>query len=143
MMLKRKQIIYLTSINFFLIWHISKKFDWTITYFNKRQWEVVLAAVLRIAVLRSSHPEVFFEKGVLKICSKFTGEHPCRSSICFATLLKLQFGMGVFLQIGCIFSEHLYLRTPLQGYFCVLNIFTINKFHKVYCFSNSEDFSPT
>ena len=27
---------------------------------------------------RSSHPEVFYEKGVLKICSKFTGEQPCR-----------------------------------------------------------------
>ena len=26
---------------------------------------------------RSSHPEVFLGKGVLKICSKFTGEHPC------------------------------------------------------------------
>ena len=30
---------------------------------------------------RSSHPEVFLLKGVLKICSKFTGEHPCRSII--------------------------------------------------------------
>ena len=25
----------------------------------------------------SSHSEVFLGKGVLKICSKFTGEHPC------------------------------------------------------------------
>ena len=30
--------------------------------------------------LRSSHPEVFLGKGVQKICSKFTGEHPCRSA---------------------------------------------------------------
>ena len=30
---------------------------------------------------RSSHPEVFLRKGVLKVCSKFTGEHPCRSAI--------------------------------------------------------------
>ena len=30
---------------------------------------------------RSSHPEVFLEKGALKICSKFTGEHPCGSAI--------------------------------------------------------------
>ena len=28
---------------------------------------------------RSSHPEVFLGKGVLKICSKFTGEHPSPS----------------------------------------------------------------
>ena len=31
--------------------------------------------------IRSSHPEVFLRKGVLKICSKFTAEHPCRSAI--------------------------------------------------------------
>ena len=30
---------------------------------------------------RSSHPEVFLGKGVLRICSKYTGEHPCRSWI--------------------------------------------------------------
>ena len=32
-------------------------------------------------IVRSSHPEVFPGKGVLKICSKFNGEHPCRSVI--------------------------------------------------------------
>ena len=30
---------------------------------------------------RSSRPEVFLGKGILKICSKFTGEHSCRSLI--------------------------------------------------------------
>ena len=30
---------------------------------------------------RGSHPEVFLVKGVLKICSKFTGEHRYRSVI--------------------------------------------------------------
>ena len=29
----------------------------------------------------SSRPEAFLGKIVLKICSKFTGEHPCRSEI--------------------------------------------------------------
>ena len=28
-------------------------------------------------VIRSSYPEVFLGKGVLKVCSKLTGEHPC------------------------------------------------------------------
>ena len=32
-------------------------------------------------IYRRSHPEVFVGKGVLKIYSKFTGEHPCRSAI--------------------------------------------------------------
>ena len=35
---------------------------------------------------RSSHPELFLLKSVLEKCSKFTGEHPCRSVI----LIKLQ-----------------------------------------------------
>ena len=30
---------------------------------------------------RSSRPEVFLSKGALKICSKFTGGHLCRSTI--------------------------------------------------------------
>ena len=30
---------------------------------------------------RSSPPELFLEKDVLKICSKFTGDHSCRSAI--------------------------------------------------------------
>ena len=30
---------------------------------------------------RSSHPEVFLSKSVLRRWSKFTGEHPCRSVI--------------------------------------------------------------
>ena len=31
--------------------------------------------------IRSSRTEVFLKKGALKICSRFTGEHPCRSVI--------------------------------------------------------------
>ena len=34
--------------------------------------------VLLISSGRSSRPEVFLRKGVLKICHKFTGEHPCK-----------------------------------------------------------------
>ena len=38
-------------------------------------------SILNIKRNRSSNPEVFLEKGVLKIYSKFIGEHPCRSAI--------------------------------------------------------------
>ena len=56
----------------------------------------------QIYLFRSSHPELFLRKGVLKVCSKFTGEHLCRSAIlmkclCFATLLISHFVMGVLL----------------------------------------------
>ena len=67
---------------------------------------------------RSSHPEVLLEKGVLKICSKFTWEHPCRSVIS----IKLQSNfIEITFRHGCspvnllhIF-RHLLLRTPLGG----------------------------
>ena len=36
-----------------------------------------------------------------------------------AILLKSHFGMGVLLQICCIFSEHLFSRTPQSGCFCI------------------------
>ena len=38
----------------------------------------------------------------------------------YATLLKSHFGMGILLLICCIFSENLFLRTPMKGYFCNL-----------------------
>ena len=31
--------------------------------------------------IRSSHPEGFIRTGVVKICSKYTGEHPCQMVI--------------------------------------------------------------
>ena len=36
---------------------------------------------------------------------------------CKATLLKSHFGMGFLLYICCIFSKHLFLRTPLDSRF--------------------------
>ena len=70
-------------------------FSWFITHFlnlwNYRKWRCSVGkGVLRN--FRSSHPEVFLGKSVLKICSKFTGEHPCQSVI----LLKSYFSMGIF-----------------------------------------------
>ena len=62
---------------------------------------------------RSSHPEVFLVKGVLKICSKFTGERPCRSVIS----IKLQ---SKFIEIaprhGCSLVNLLHIfRTPFSN----------------------------
>ena len=59
---------------------------------------------------RSSRPELFLGKGVLKICSKFTGEHPCRSAIS----IKLQSSfIETTLWHECSPSNLLYIfRTP-------------------------------
>ena len=59
---------------------------------------------------RSSPSEVFLRKGALKICSKF-------KEYTYAEV-RFHFGVGVLLQIFRIFSEHLFLRTPLKGCFC-------------------------
>ena len=45
--------------------------------FNKE----LFARAVNYCKARSSRPGVFLRKGVLKICSKLTGEHPCRSAI--------------------------------------------------------------
>ena len=74
---------------------------------------------------RSSRPEVFQEKGVLKICSIFTREHPCRSAIS----IKLQSNfIEITLRHGCspvnllrIF-RNFFLKTPLDGCFCNTNM---------------------
>ena len=40
---------------------------------------------------RSNRPEVFLGKSVLKICSKFTREHPCRSVISIKLLYNIKY----------------------------------------------------
>ena len=54
---------------------------------------------LTFTIFRSIPSDVFLRKDVLKIWSKFTGEHLCRSAIYikFPSLLKSHFGMGVLL----------------------------------------------
>ena len=47
---------------------------------------------------RSSRPEVFLENDVLKICSKFTGEHPCWSLISIKLLCNF---IEIALWHGC------------------------------------------
>ena len=58
---------------------------------------------------RSSPPEVFLGKGVLKICSKFTGEHPHRNVIS----IKLCCFIEITLWHGCSPENLLHIfRTP-------------------------------
>ena len=69
---------------------------------------------------RSSHSEVFLEKGVPKICSKFTGEHAWQSVIS----IKLQSNfIEMTLRYGCssVNLVHsfrtLFPKTPVDGCF--------------------------
>ena len=60
--------------------------------------------------VRSSHPDVFLRKRVLKIWSKFTGEHPCQSVIS----IKFQSNfIEITLWHGCSLVNLLHtFRTP-------------------------------
>ena len=42
---------------------------------------LLIQNLFQFVICRSSYPEVFLVKGVLKICSIFTGVHPCQSVI--------------------------------------------------------------
>ena len=62
-----------------------------------------------------SHPEVFLGKGILKICSKFTGEHPCRSVVSIKLLYTLTW------MFSCKFAAYFrrpFIRTPMESCFC-------------------------
>ena len=61
--------------------------------------------------LRSSYPKVFLEKVILKICSKFTGEHPCRSVIS----IKLLFEITLRHECSPVNLLHIY-RKPFPKY---------------------------
>ena len=48
-----------------------------ITWFNANSFIIVVRSSSKIQI----PPKLLWGKGVLKICSTFTGEHPCRSAI--------------------------------------------------------------
>ena len=59
-------------------------------------------------------PEVFLEKDVLKICSKFIGEHQCRSAIS----IKLQISF-IEITLWHVCSAACFQNTFSQEYFLV------------------------
>ena len=73
-------------------------------------------------IFKKSRPELFLGEGVLKICWKFTGEHPCRSAISIKLVCKF---FVIAILHGCsplnlLFSEHFFLGTPLGHCSCLL-----------------------
>ena len=71
-----------------------------------------------LQTFRSSHPEMFLEKGALKICSKFTGEHPCRSVISIKLLCKF---------CGIYFCDSIISEKLCRIYFSVLIVLEKNR----------------
>ena len=76
--------------------------------------------------LRSSHPQVFLGKGVLKISGKFTGEYSPSEVRFQSSCMQRNF-----------FSEHLFLRTPLDSSICKLNLVELANY---FCIENEHYF---
>ena len=79
---------------------------------------------------RRSCPEVFIGKGVLERYSEFTGEHPCWSAISMkfqSNFIKntLWHGRSPINLYICIFLEHFFIKTPLDGFFYVEKLFSM------------------
>ena len=69
--------------------------------------------------IKSSHPELFLGKSVLKMCMQqilYTGEHPCQSAIYWTHNLTWVFSYK-FAPFCYLFSEHLFRGTPLDSCF--------------------------
>ena len=77
---------------------------------------------------RSSHPEMFLRKGVLKICSKFTGEQRCQSVISIKLLCNF---IEITLRYGCSPVNLLYIfRIPFPKNTSGRLLLTISNFKK-------------
>ena len=75
-----------------------------------RKINILVLGLSKVTTFRSSSSQVLLGKGVLKICSKFTGEHRCRSEIS----IKLQSNfIEIELWHGCFPVNLLhFFRTP-------------------------------
>ena len=119
---------YFCHYNFFffshLLSHLSQILSWNLTNYLLFVVLIMIFPFSRensSSENRSSNPEVFFIKGVLKICSKFTAEHQCPSVVSITLLCNF---IEIRLRHGCSPMNLLriyrtpFLGTPLGGCFC-------------------------
>ena len=108
------------------------------TYINSSNWKCIRKIELD-TVLRNSHSEVFFRKGVLKISSKFTGEHPWRSAYFqnASSTEHLWMAASVFWYALCQIPDFLTLRVLSYGLtdmLCTSNSFPFWMVHLGQCY---------
>ena len=88
--------------------------------------------------------EMFLGKGVLKICSKSTAEHPCRSVISIKLLCNV---IEITLQHGCSPVNLLHIFSFVFAIFYHFFIFSPNesplKTWKMFSISSKKLFSPS
>ena len=120
------------------IFHILSQFlyyKWigTSIFSPKREYTTCLA-ICR-TTCKTSRPEVILAKGILKVCSKFTGEHPCRSVILIKLLCNF---IEITFRHGCSPVNLLHnSRTPFpkntSGWLLLyVRLTKLEKFEKIY-----------
>ena len=103
----------------------EKKLFWMLVEIHARSEFAILSHV------RRSLLDMFLGKGVLKICSKFAGEYSCRSAISIklqsnAIEITLPHGCSP-VNFGAYFQSTFFLRTPLDGCFCCIQDWEMEK----------------
>ena len=110
-------------------------------YYFMESWNVYnyIQLHFRIAIMifKSSGPDVFSKKGVLRSFIKFTGKHQCQSlffnkvtGLRPATLFrKRNSGTSLFLWIVLSFLEHLLLQNTSVG--CLWDLKQINTYRRI------------
>ena len=86
-------------------------------------WKMFILLYHINAFLKSILRGVFLQKGVLKMCNKFTGKHPCRGKFsiklfCKVTLWHRCFPVNLLHIFRILFF---FLKTLLMGCFCILS----------------------
>ena len=91
-----------------IFWCNGKIKEINIWFFSlQRKW------IFLSRIFRSSPPEVFLGKGVLKICRKFTGEHPRRGAISIKSQSNF---IEIAFRNGCSPVNLLHIfRTPFRN----------------------------
>ena len=115
-------------------------FDWYLLFsssFIKRESTRNYKEPTKIS--KSSHSQVFLEKSVLKICTKFTGEHSCRSAISVNLVFSCKF--AEYFQ-NTFSTEHLWMATSWfrdSGWFLVGFWFVLGWFWWFHALSLTPD----
>ena len=78
---------------------VAKHWERFTEHVTRRSEELLVRDILsNFCLLSKFQTQVFLRKGVLKICSKFTGEHPCRNAISIKLLCN---SIEILLRHGC------------------------------------------
>ena len=111
-------VFILHSVLFWTALHLLYLILWLHYLFDASKWGIYINEFLVIRLKQSDKafchqkqpPRGLSRKGILKICSKFTGEHPCRSVISIKLLCNF---LKITLQHGCSPINLLHIfRTP-------------------------------